>query len=93
VHFNFTRAWGTATLTVRANGTWSVDREMPDDANCVRVEWDAESVSQTVADLVNDCSLHRDPDTHVIEYYEWSGDIPFVFEAATRRFLPKAPAA
>jgi hypothetical protein len=90
VHFNFTRAWGTATLTVRADGTWSVDREMPGEANCVRLEWVTESVSQTVADLVKYSDLHADQGDQVIEYYEWSDDIPFVFDATTRRFLPKA---
>lgn len=88
VPFCFTRDWGSAELTVRDDGTWSVDREMPSQANCVAVSGEWETVSASIADLVRNSDM-RDPETWTLAYYEWSEESPFVFDAATRRFLPQ----
>ena len=75
---------GSATLTVAEDGTWSVDRDPPPEANTVNCEINlsiAESLSAVVADLKGmECF---DPgESYHLDYSAWTPHT-YRFDAAT----------
>lgn len=74
---------GTAVLAVIPEMGWSVDRPMPPTAHLVCVQFDPETVSDSVSSLVADCNL--DPGTYTIKYYDWPME-RWAFDAVAGRF-------
>lgn len=72
VEFDWTVALGRATLTVAADRTWTVDRALPDcpgACSFAKLEYDRDSMSDNVADLVEWCDC---PGECELIYYAWS---------------------
>lgn len=90
VQFDHLIDHGSATLTVNADGSFTVNRPMPTEANFVRSDF--ENADDSVENLVKrgGSGWHSEEGLavgeHDLDYYQWSEDIPFRFDAATRSF-------
>ena len=76
VSFYANRHYGDFKLTIAADGSYSTDRPIPDDANCFRVGYDIESLSSSLAELIENSELAAGE--HDIDAYFWS-DIEYFF--------------
>lgn len=75
VRFNATEAYGDFTLIVREDGTFETDEDVPDKANCFRVDRDTDTLQPSLAELVEtgygvDGGLQ--PGSYDIDAYWWS---------------------
>ena len=77
---------GDATLTLKADGTWSVDRAMPPGADQVYLP--CENIAASVEELVEQMRESSDfqPDDYEISYACWSDGIAFRFDASAGVF-------
>lgn len=74
--------FGEATLTVRADGSYSVDREMPATAEQVYVVSDSDTLSSSIAEMVADA---LDEGEYDIAYFTWHEEI-WTFDTESRSF-------
>jgi hypothetical protein len=100
VRFIEYRDFGAAVLTVAGDGTWSVDRAMPDGANCVwcaDLELGGRDIAQMMADWREGiegswASPFSESGPVTVVYGWWSDPLPFRFTgAAGCEFVPAWP--
>jgi hypothetical protein len=90
VAFTWCRELGGATVIVAADGTFTTDCDMPPEATWVWTAGFVEGGGETIAECVTECGLAEEPGPYDMGFSQWSdGDAVFVFDATTRRFLPK----
>lgn len=81
--------YGQAELILEADGTHSIDRAMPAEAElvCALWGWQSETLSSTPDEVAKKLrELDATPGDYVLAYYTYSHEQPFVFDAATRSF-------
>lgn len=74
VRFNATEAYGDFTLTVRDDGTFETDGEIPAKANCFRLDRDTDTLQRSLSELVNNGHYGEtlQPGSYDIDAYWWS---------------------
>lgn len=93
VEFYWTESYGTVDIDIRAAGTFAVVGGTVDPrANCVRADFDNDTVDDSVASLAeNWIENGRDPGVFVVDQYSWSKGEDYRFETAASegpRFVP-----
>lgn len=89
VEFSKFTDYGTATLLLAADGSFTVSRDMPASAEqcCIMLGWQSETLSESVAETVRMLIEARgEPDDYLISYYTFSEGIPLTFRAAALTF-------
>lgn len=76
VGFYASRYYGKFRLTIAGDGSSSTDSPIPEDANCFRVDFDIESLSSSLPELIENSQLAQGE--HEIDAYLWS-DIEYYF--------------
>jgi hypothetical protein len=80
--------FGEAMLTVAEDGAWTVDRPQPVGANCVRIDYDY--VGENLEDAVKTgwgMGEALPAGIYNVDYYAWTDDVAFRFDAASRCFV------
>jgi hypothetical protein len=89
VEFSKFTDFGSARLDLNADGSFTVDRDMPAGAEqcCIMLGWQSETLSESVGETVKMLiEAGGEPDDYMIAYYTYSEGIPFVFRAAASTF-------
>lgn len=93
VWFSVHHDYGTATLIVSEDGSWTVDREPPDGVThiCALMGWQAETISTSVADCAR-CLREAGAGAGeaTLAYSHWSSEW-YIFDPTTRRFIRGDP--
>lgn len=79
VAFCWSESYPGVDLTINDDGTWSVDGDIPDAANCFRLEEDVCGSIGDVVDMVRESgsdALWGSP-PYAVDVYAWSNEIPF----------------
>ena len=92
VRFMWVEHYGFRTLTVRDDGTWSIDGSgFPDGTAHFWIPCDPDTLSESIDELVrgNDWRGPLEPGDHMIAGYTWSEPIAFEFvvDGATAGFV------
>lgn len=97
VEFGWRMDYGRAALMVRADGTWTAERDMPPSPPgggmmcAIWGDWD--TVTDSLKQLVEDNNLRSDPGEYIVCYYAWSDeDLAFRYDAAAHCFHEVAAA-
>ena len=84
VHFLRLTDHGSAILTIEEDAGYTVTRDMPAGVQ-VCIDNDPETIAGSVEALV--AEFDPEPGEYRLFYYEWSGEIPYRFDAAGKRFV------
>lgn len=84
--FERLESFGEATLTIKDDKSYALDREMPDGAESVYVSYDPDTLSGSIAELIENCADDLGPGDHSIEYFSWHSE-QWRFDAAKGVFV------
>ncbi|MCW2276340.1 hypothetical protein GJ654_18615 [Rhodoblastus acidophilus] len=84
VPFGRLYTYPTATLTFGENGKWQCEPPAPNGAEQVMVEDDPETMSDSVAELVENADLDSDF-SYTLHFYTWTDEL-WTFDAEAGKF-------
>ncbi|WP_320188892.1 hypothetical protein RMS29_028450 (plasmid) [Agrobacterium rosae] len=88
VMFQEHRQFGDFLLMIEADGSWETDKPIPEQANCLRLDHDTDTLQQSVEKLISENSLSEGD--HDIDAYWWSSyhvPLNFIVEGETAKFV------
>jgi hypothetical protein len=92
VQFASLTDYGSARIEVKADGTWTCDREMPVGAKqcAIMAGWQLDTLGTSVAEsvkLLTETPGFEPDDDYAISFYTYSDPIDLTFDAASGTFI------